>query len=85
MLNAEPHPEALGAKIRRLRTERSLGQERLAIEANIDQSGLSKFEREKDRRGLSAAALERLAKVFGLSFEELVNGTDWKQPEKAAE
>jgi len=33
--------EPLGATIKRLRLERGLGQERLAIQAGIDQSGLS--------------------------------------------
>jgi transcriptional regulator with XRE-family HTH domain len=81
MTNGEAR-ESLGAKIRRLRGERGLGQERLAIEANIDQSGLSKFERAKDSRRLSPSALDRLARVLDLSFEELVAGTDWNQTEK---
>jgi hypothetical protein len=33
--------EPLGVKIRRIRSENGMGQERLAIEANVDQSGLS--------------------------------------------
>lgn len=57
----------LEARIRRLRTERGLGQERLAIEAGVDQSGLSKFERRKDNRTVGEAALRRLAKETGVS------------------
>lgn len=68
-------PEQLGARIRRLRGERGLGQERLAIEANVDQSGLSKFERGKENRALSENALRRIAAVLGLTFEQLVDGT----------
>ena len=68
--------EALGSKIRRLRVERGLGQERLAIEANVDQSGLSKFERGKDQRGFSSVALQRVATVLGLTLEELLAGTE---------
>jgi len=67
--------EDLGSKIRRLRSERGVGQERLAIEANVDQSGLSKFERGRDRR-LSKLALERIARILGLSLEQLMDGTD---------
>jgi transcriptional regulator with XRE-family HTH domain len=68
--------EELGEKIRRLRSERGLAQERLAIEAHIDQSGLSKFERGRDRR-LSKQSLERIATVLGLSYEDLLEGTDY--------
>jgi transcriptional regulator with XRE-family HTH domain len=70
-------PENLGARIRRLRGERGLGQERLAIESHVDQSGLSKFERGKDRRALSEAALRRIATALGTSFDKLVDGTGY--------
>lgn len=71
-------PESLGARIRRLRGERGIGQERLAIESNVDQSGLSKFERGRDNRGIGEGALRRLAEVLGLSFDALIEGTDYK-------
>lgn len=67
-------PELLGAKIRRLRSEKGMPQERLAIEAHVDQSGLSKFERDKDRR-LSKESLERIAAVLGLTYSELIRDT----------
>lgn len=69
--------ESLGARIRRLRLGKGIGQERLAIEANVDQSGLSKFERGKDRRVIGEQALRRLAAVLDLQFEELISGTDY--------
>lgn len=69
--------EPLGAKIKRLRQERKLAQDRLAIEANVDQSGLSKFERGQQTR-LGATPLTRIATVLGLSLDELVEGTDWR-------
>jgi transcriptional regulator with XRE-family HTH domain len=69
--------EELGAKIRRLRLERGIGQERLAIEADVDQSGLSKFERGKDRR-MSKQSLERIADKLGLNYKELTDGTDYQ-------
>lgn len=68
--------EPLGARIKRLRIERKLSQDRLAIEANVDQSGLSKFERGKDR-GLGETPLRRVANVLGISFDDLVSGTDY--------
>lgn len=68
--------ERLGDRIKRLRIERKLSQDRLAIESQIDQSGLSKFERGKDR-SFAELPLRRVAAVLKLSFEELVAGTDY--------
>ena len=73
-------PETLGARIRRLRGDLGLGQERLAIEANVDQSGLSKFERGKENRALSEGALRRIAATLRVSFENLIEGTDYRAP-----
>jgi transcriptional regulator with XRE-family HTH domain len=67
-------PEELGVKIRRLRSERGIAQERLAIEAHVDQSGLSKFERGRDRR-MSKQSLERIAAVLRLTYDQLLEGT----------
>ena len=72
-LNAQ---EEIGARIRRLRLERGIGQERLAIESGVDQSGLSKFERGKDRR-MGKQSLERIARTLGLSYDQLIDGTDY--------
>lgn len=72
--------ETLGARIRRLRGDLGLGQERLAIEAKVDQSGLSKFERGKENRALSDAALRRIAATLGVTFEKLIDGTDYRVP-----
>ncbi len=66
--------EHLGSKIRRVRMGLGLGQERLAIESNVDQSGLSKLERGKDRR-MSREALGRIATVLGLTYDQLLEGT----------
>jgi transcriptional regulator with XRE-family HTH domain len=70
--------EALGAKVRRLRLERGLPQDRLAIEAHVDQSGLSKFERGQSSR-LGPVPLGRIAQVLGLTLDELVAGTDYSK------
>lgn len=75
--DGKPVTELLGTRIRRLRGERGLGQERLAIEAKVDQSGLSKFERGKDNRSIGEASLRRLASVLGTSYEEFVAGTEF--------
>lgn len=78
---AEDQPavrEPLGSKIKRLRAERKLSQDRLAIESHIDQSGLSKFERGRDRT-MGEIPLRRIAAVLKLSFEQLVAETDYNQ------
>lgn len=71
--------ESLGAKVKRLRQERKLSQDRLAIESHIDQSGLSKFERGKER-AMGPAPLQRIARVLKISLEELIAGTDYRSP-----
>ena len=68
--------EPLGARIRRIRSERGLSQDRLAIEAHVDQSGLSKFERGRERR-MGPVPLGRIAKALGMSLDELVAGSDY--------
>jgi DNA-binding XRE family transcriptional regulator len=69
--------EAIGSRVKRLRMERRLSQDRLAIEAHVDQSGLSKFERGKERN-IGEPALRRMAAVLRISFEELIAGTDFE-------
>ena len=69
--------EEIGYKVRRLRTQKGLSQDRLALEAHVDQSGLSKFER--GSRGLGKVPLSRIATVLGLPLEDLVSGTDFGQ------
>ena len=68
--------EPIGGRIRRIRIERGLSQERLALEAHIDQSGLSKFERGKERQ-MGKDSLDRIAKRLNHTFESLVDGTDY--------
>lgn len=68
--------EKLGTKVKRLRMERKLSQDRLAIEAHVDQSGLSKFERGMERP-LGETALRRIAGVLRIAFDELIANTDY--------
>lgn len=73
-LEAEP----LGSRIRRLRQQQGLTQDRLSLKARVDQSGLSKLERLKERRW-GPVPLTRLAEALGLTFAELVKGTDYEK------
>jgi transcriptional regulator with XRE-family HTH domain len=74
--SSERRLEEIGNKVKRLRTQKGLSQDRLALEAHVDQSGLSKFER--GSKGLGKVPLTRIATVLGLPFEELVSGTDFQ-------
>ena len=74
--SSERQVEGIGGRVRRLRTEKGLSQDRLALEAHVDQSGLSKFER--GNRGLGKVPLARIARVLDVSLEELVAGTDFQ-------
>lgn len=74
--SAPADTEHLGARIRRLRTERGLSQDRLALEANVDQSGLSKFERGREYK-IGRPGLERIAVVLGIGYDTLIAGTDF--------
>jgi len=56
--------------------ERGMSQDRLALEAHMDQSGLSKFER--GGRGVGEVPLRRLAAILQITFEELIAGTDFR-------
>ena len=67
--------EPLGYRIRRLRQEQGITQDGLALRANLDQSGLSKIERLR-RKPYGPVPLARIAKVLGMTLEELVTGTD---------
>jgi len=67
--------ERIGERVRRLRTERHLSQDRVSLSANIDQSGFSKFER--GVRSLDENALRRIASVLGVDFDLLVRETDF--------
>jgi transcriptional regulator with XRE-family HTH domain len=73
-MDTNRNSELLGEKIRRLRQAKGIPQERLALLAKVDQSGLSKFERGQNER-LGPTPLQRIATVLGISFEELIEGT----------
>lgn len=60
----------LGSRVRQLRVERALPQDRLALAAEVDQSALSKLER--GVRSMSRPALMRVANALGVTMEELL-------------
>ena len=74
--SSERQLEEIGNRVRRLRVQKGLSQDRLALEAHVDQSGLSKFER--GNKGLGRVPLTRIASVLGIALEELISGTDFQ-------
>lgn len=64
--------KAIGAKIRRLREENGLTQEKLALMVGVERSYLAKVE--AGTRNASIDVLEKIAGGFGLSLAELFAG-----------
>jgi transcriptional regulator with XRE-family HTH domain len=63
--------QKLGKKIRQLRTDLQLTQEKLGELTNLDRTYISGIERGK--RNPSIAAIERLAKALKVKITELVD------------
>ena len=63
---------ALGARLKELRVKNSITQSQLAEYLGVDQSYISKFE--SGQRQLSVLSLEKLANLFGLPVESLLEG-----------
>ncbi|MAM71825.1 MAG: transcriptional regulator [Gammaproteobacteria bacterium] len=62
--------EAFGVVLRRLREEKGISQENLALEGNLDRTFISMLERGK--RQPSLTTILNLAKVLGVGEGELV-------------
>ncbi|MDR6942958.1 helix-turn-helix domain-containing protein [Mucilaginibacter pocheonensis] len=63
----------IGRKISRIRELRGMKQESLAAELGISQQAVSKIEQSAD---VEDAALEKIAKVLGVSVEAIKNYSD---------
>ncbi|WP_081615348.1 helix-turn-helix domain-containing protein [Rhizobium freirei] len=66
----------IGWNLRRLRVDRGLSQERLALEAEIDRSYVGRVER--GRENVTVATLEALARVMSVNVSELFAEVDPK-------
>jgi transcriptional regulator with XRE-family HTH domain len=64
-----PH-QRVAWNLRRIRVERGLSQERLALEADVDRSYVGRLERGLENPTLTI--LDRLARVLGVSAGELL-------------
>jgi len=66
--------EQLGKRIKFLRQQRHWSQEYLALNANINKNYISDLE--NGRRNPSLEILEKIAKAFNISLEELFRGVE---------
>lgn len=66
----DPILVSIGQTIRRVRLEREVSQEQLALLAEIDRSHLGRIERGDNN--VAILTLARIAKVLGLSLKELM-------------
>lgn len=59
----------IGEKIRFLRNERNISQEKLALEADLDRTYIASVERGK--RNISIVNLEKIAKALNVSLSDM--------------
>lgn len=64
--------DKVGQRIKTLRNERGLSQEKLALKADIDRTYLAGAEMGK--RNLSLKSLDKIIRALGVSFEEFFQG-----------
>lgn len=64
--------ELVGQRIKEIRNQQGLSQEKLALKAEIDRTYLAGVEIGK--RNISLKSLDKIVKALGISFEELFSG-----------
>jgi len=64
--------EIVGKRIRKLRSEQGLSQEKLALRAELDRTYIAGVEQGK--RNLSIKSLEKIIIALNISFEEFFKG-----------
>lgn len=74
MLNVD----MMGEKLRKLREESGFKQSQIAEYLNVDQSYISRFE--KNERSLSTDLIEKLSNLFGCSKKFFLTGNDRLKP-----
>ena len=61
-----------GKRIRELRIQRNMSQEKFALHINMDRTYLASVE--SGKRNISLENIEKIAKGFGMKLEELFRG-----------
>ncbi|MBU0765309.1 MAG: helix-turn-helix transcriptional regulator [Bacteroidetes bacterium] len=67
----------IGQNIKKLREEKGLTQQQIAELVNMHRSNYSKVE--SGQRELSISALNKIARYFGVTLDDLVNGNEIPQ------
>jgi transcriptional regulator with XRE-family HTH domain len=68
----------VGEKIKHIRKDKGLQQKTIAGEVGLDQSNYNKIE--NGRREPSVEVLQKLAVIFGVTVDDLLNPDDDKKP-----
>ncbi|HKR91257.1 helix-turn-helix transcriptional regulator [Novosphingobium sp.] len=66
--------ERLSDNVRKIRKDRGLSQEQLALQADIDRSYISQLER--DTRNVAFENILKIARALGVSLSHLVEGIE---------
>ena len=61
-----------GDRVKRIRTERGISQEKFALSIDMDRTYYASIE--SGKRNVSIINIEKIAKGFGLSLEQLFKG-----------
>ena len=65
--------EKIGHRLRELRTEKGLSQEKFSFECELDRTYIASIERGK--RNVSIANIEKIAKAFDISVSDFFNSS----------
>jgi transcriptional regulator with XRE-family HTH domain len=63
--------EKIGKRLRELRTDKGLSQEKFSFECNLDRTYIASIEQGK--RNVSVVNIEKIAQAFNLSVSEFFN------------
>ena len=69
--------EKIGARIKELRTQKKLTQEKLAWDAGVNRTYMNHIE--NGRKNISINTQEKIIKALGISFSEFFNDTTFKK------
>lgn len=72
-----PH-QHLAFNLRRIRTQKNISQEQLALQANVDRSYVGRLERSQENPTIDM--LEKLASALDVAVEELLQKTSGPKP-----
>ena len=63
--------EKIGIRVRELRTEKGLSQEKFSFECNLDRTYIASIEQGK--RNVSIVNIEKITNAFGMSVSDFFN------------